>query len=488
MLQEKTDAIVNGPESANLIDEVASKSNGVFLWVVVVVRALLEGLREGDTLEELQERVEDMPSELGRLYRHMLMRIHPLYRTQASEMLRLLAANFDAHYGDRGLGYFRPFPALQFSFALENKVSTLEHQEIKPLSGTQAAARFHQVEARVRSRSLRLIEISEGAPDDPLAVDYHHYHVDFIHRSVLEFSKDPEVAAIMDSYSAGKAFDPRRALFASLVSLVKSTKLRNRPSQLLNKSSVWTSFPWENIEPAILFADNSELSGTPIPALLLDELNKALCMHWQTFPMGALPDLETEMNEDVQPHVCGHWFRLLLQVTTQTHPVASVLTHEMPHQLWKIKRALQKAKPKVTDTSTILPVVDQILFKKLLHTQKDLGFCYLTLVCPLPSYLESHLQSTSRELSKDELTSLLDFLVHKDAFMGDTLAGHGMFTDRAAKCFELLLGAGADPNALSYAGPEEYSMWTLFLCTVLLWCQERIARHVEVDFTRDSLP
>lgn len=488
MLQEKTEAIGNGPESANLIDEVATKSNGVFLWVVVVVRSLLEGLRNGDTLEELQERVEDMPSELGRLYRHMLMNIHPLYRTQASEMLRLLAANFDRHYGDRGNGYFRPFPALQFSFALENKLSILEDQGVKPLSRTQAAARVHQVEARVRSRSLGLIEISEGTPDDPLTLDFRHYQVDFIHRSVLEFLKDPEVAAIMESYTAGKAFDPRRALFASLVSLIKSIKPQNRPSQSSKNSFVWTSFPWKDIEPAILLADNSELFGSPIPAALLDEFNKALCTHWETFPLSALSNTEPEREDGVQPLGRGHWFRLLLRTTTQTHPVPWLLIYEMPHQLWKMKRALQKAELKVTDMSTIFAVTDQILFKKLLRTHNDLGFYYLTMVCPLPSYLESHLQSTSRELSKVELTALLDFLVHSNAFLGHPLADHGMFSDRTAKCFELLLEAGADSNEPSYTDPEVYTIWTLFICTFLLWCQARMAHRVEVDFTRDGLP
>ncbi|KAH8761589.1 hypothetical protein F5883DRAFT_562441 [Diaporthe sp. PMI_573] len=488
MLLEKTEAIGNSPESANLIDEVASKSNGVFLWVVVVVRSLLEGLRNGDTLEELQERVEDMPSELGHLYRHMLMNIHPLYRAQASEMLRLLAANFDRHYGGRGNGYFRPFPALQFSFALENKMSILEDQGVKPLSGTQAAARVHQVEARVRSRSLGLIEISEGAPDDPLTVDFRHYHVDFIHRSVLEFLKDPEVAAIMESYTAGKAFNPRRALFMSLVSLIKSIKAQNRPSQSFNNKLSWTSFPWKDIEPAILLADNSEVSGSPIPAVLLDEFNKALCTHWQSLPISALRNLEPKMDESPQQDAYGHWFRLLLRMTTQTHPVPSLLTHEMPHQLWKMKRALQKAELKVTEMSTIFPVADQILCEKLLRTHNGLGFYYLTMVCPLPSYLESHLKSTSRGLRKVELTALLDFLVHNDAFLGHPFSGHGMFSDRAAKCFELLLEAGADPNEPSYTVPKEYSIWTLFLCTFLLWCQDRIAHHVEVDFTRDGLP
>lgn len=487
MLREKTEAIGNGPESANLIDEVASKSNGVFLWVVVVVRSLLEGLRNGDTLEELQERVEDMPSELGRLYRHMLMNIHPLYRTQASEMLRLLATNFDRHYGGGGNGYFRPFPALQFSFALENKLTILEGQGVKPLSGTQAAARVNQVEARVRSRSLGLIEISEGAPDDPLTIDFRHYHVDFIHRSVLEFLKDPEVAAIMESYTAGKAFEPRRALFASLVSLVKSIKAQNRPSQLVNNSFVGTSFPWKEIGPAMLLADNSEISGSPIPAALLDEFNKALCTHWQSFPMSALPDVELERLERVQPVVRGHWFRLLLRMRTQTHPVPWLLTHEKPHQLWKMKRALQKAELKVTDIPTIFPVADQVLFKKLLRTHNDLGFYYLTMVCPLPSYLESHLESTSRRLGKVELTALLDFLVHNNAFLGHPLPDHGMFSDRTAKCFELLLEAGADSNEAAYTDPNVYTIWTLFLCTFLLWCQERMDHHVEVDFTRNSL-
>jgi hypothetical protein len=53
------------PEAAeNLISEVVSKSNGVFLWVRVVVRDLLNGLMNYDGLQELERRLNKLPRDL----------------------------------------------------------------------------------------------------------------------------------------------------------------------------------------------------------------------------------------------------------------------------------------------------------------------------------------------------------------------------------------------------------------------------------------
>lgn len=50
--------------STQLIENVCLKSSGVFLWVSLVTRSLLEGLSEGENLSSLQKRLDDLPPEL----------------------------------------------------------------------------------------------------------------------------------------------------------------------------------------------------------------------------------------------------------------------------------------------------------------------------------------------------------------------------------------------------------------------------------------
>ncbi|KAF2029051.1 hypothetical protein EK21DRAFT_113275 [Setomelanomma holmii] len=61
--------------------EIVEKSNGVFLWVFLVVRSLLEGLRNRDRLSQLRARLRHFPSDLDQFFRHMFLSMDQTYRT-----------------------------------------------------------------------------------------------------------------------------------------------------------------------------------------------------------------------------------------------------------------------------------------------------------------------------------------------------------------------------------------------------------------------
>jgi len=64
-------------DTANIGKEVVRRALGVFLWVKLVVDDLLEGLTDGDTALELQERLAALPDGLEGLYKQILKRIPP---------------------------------------------------------------------------------------------------------------------------------------------------------------------------------------------------------------------------------------------------------------------------------------------------------------------------------------------------------------------------------------------------------------------------
>ncbi|KAF2213466.1 hypothetical protein CERZMDRAFT_39099 [Cercospora zeae-maydis SCOH1-5] len=55
--------ISNRPRLESLCSEVVTKAQGVFLWVTLTVRSLLEGLDENDNI--LRRRLDELPSDLG---------------------------------------------------------------------------------------------------------------------------------------------------------------------------------------------------------------------------------------------------------------------------------------------------------------------------------------------------------------------------------------------------------------------------------------
>ncbi|KAL6717896.1 hypothetical protein ACLMJK_003981 [Lecanora helva] len=67
--------------------EIIRKAEGVFLWVSLALQNLKRGASNGDSTEQLWQRLESLPSEIEGLYEHMLGQIEPLYWKEASTYL-----------------------------------------------------------------------------------------------------------------------------------------------------------------------------------------------------------------------------------------------------------------------------------------------------------------------------------------------------------------------------------------------------------------
>ncbi|RSL58334.1 hypothetical protein CEP53_006157 [Fusarium sp. AF-6] len=79
--------------SSELVRDFISKASGVFLWVILACRSVLEGFAAFDSVSDLKARVHELPPELEDLFRHMLHRIDPRCREQSVRLLRLVFDN-----------------------------------------------------------------------------------------------------------------------------------------------------------------------------------------------------------------------------------------------------------------------------------------------------------------------------------------------------------------------------------------------------------
>jgi hypothetical protein len=93
-----------------LVEEIAQKAEGVFLWVMLVVRSLLNGLMNRDGVVILQERLYSMPSDLEEFYDFMLSSMEPRYRQQGSRLQQLVARSVEIQNDD-------PLSLLQLAYA-----------------------------------------------------------------------------------------------------------------------------------------------------------------------------------------------------------------------------------------------------------------------------------------------------------------------------------------------------------------------------------
>ncbi|EXJ89467.1 hypothetical protein A1O3_02534 [Capronia epimyces CBS 606.96] len=89
---------------AQLVHDLVAKGQGVFLWIRLVIQSLLRGMRNGDDLRTLHDRLDQIPEGIFELYTHMWKRMeadHPFYAKEAALYLQ-----FAREFGVRSLVEF----------------------------------------------------------------------------------------------------------------------------------------------------------------------------------------------------------------------------------------------------------------------------------------------------------------------------------------------------------------------------------------------
>ena len=75
-----------------IIDSIVLRAQGVFLWVSLVVKSMIKGLKNHDTVAQLQTRIDSTPSDIEDLYAQMLSNIEAAYREEAAHLFQLTLA------------------------------------------------------------------------------------------------------------------------------------------------------------------------------------------------------------------------------------------------------------------------------------------------------------------------------------------------------------------------------------------------------------
>ena len=248
-----------------IVHQVANRAEGVFLWAVLSVRSLLNGLYDGDTFHELQERLDTLPTELQQLYRHMLKDLNPSYREQAAKMfLTVLEA--------RKILRSELIGVLQLKYACEETANSAIPVPQVALSTEERTSLCREMEKRISSRCCGLLEVrqqkSSLARPENLVVE-------FLHRTVVEFLESEQMRVdIINSWLKGP-FDPTLALLTSSLRETKALRLEAGVSPYENKM-------YRNVTHCLLIAAWLEVRLECTPVAILDELDSTMSSHWET--------------------------------------------------------------------------------------------------------------------------------------------------------------------------------------------------------------
>jgi hypothetical protein len=231
-------------DAAKLTLDVVQKAQGIFIWVSLVVRSLLDGLTDGAKLSDLQSTLDSLPEDISDLYDNIWAKLLQTSRNiqNSSEIFQMTRASIGSlHF-------------LTLWLADEDKPIDFK---IKSISNSSKKGIAEIIKRRLNSRTRGIIEIS---PDG---------YVDFLHRTARDWAFQPNVwESICDAGPSPVQFSPDLSLLRAMIILMQD--ISNFPGKSLGAF-------WEMMLKCLIYAARLPDSETITPKLLstlskLDEI------------------------------------------------------------------------------------------------------------------------------------------------------------------------------------------------------------------------
>lgn len=214
------------PEFINsLVDNVVRKASGVFLWVKIVVSSLLDGLKCGDRVSDLQKRLDALPPDLEDLFGRILDQIDPIYLEHASQYFSLMSACRE------------PPSAILFSLADEDDPRFAVDLSYDSAKWTYSAIKDKTeiLQKRLNSRCKGLIEIGREShtEDDERKALFTSPTVQYLHKTVKDYIEKPEIQRRLKERTGKTAFDPHIRLCSANVAMLKIVDANEKANRLI---------------------------------------------------------------------------------------------------------------------------------------------------------------------------------------------------------------------------------------------------------------
>ncbi|KAF5614688.1 heterokaryon incompatibility protein het-E-1 [Fusarium tjaetaba] len=185
--------------AGDLSHSIADKASGVFLWVTIVVASLLAGMMAGDRVEDIENRLDLLPSEMDDLYGRIIESIDPLYREHAAQLFKLVNACREPSlrllwYADEVRFLDRTIDEDPNAVPLEDMIGRLDDMRRRIVSRCRGLLEVHE-----NTRPLPLYDHNGvKQPCDPAKPD--GGDVVYLHRTFKEFLRRLDTQQKLDSY------------------------------------------------------------------------------------------------------------------------------------------------------------------------------------------------------------------------------------------------------------------------------------------------
>jgi hypothetical protein len=211
------DLCASDPEAPKLVDEIVAKADGVFLWVTLVVKSLLNGLTNRDKISHLRKRLEEIPPQIEDLYSFMLNKIEPIYYEEGSRIFSTVALALQRKRDYEGVS----IGPLHLSFAIEDDCDLKAPTQL--LSMEEIDRRVGWIDVRLKVSCAGLLELPSVSG---IGVGYFssvskHPRVEYIHRTARDFLATRESKTIPILKHRSTTFNPATNLVRANVLYLK---------------------------------------------------------------------------------------------------------------------------------------------------------------------------------------------------------------------------------------------------------------------------
>ncbi|MCJ1330354.1 hypothetical protein MMC10_007037 [Thelotrema lepadinum] len=170
---------------AFLMDAVQQRASGVFLWVKLVVSDLLNGVTARETISQLQERLEEIPTEIQDLYAHMLKKLPKRFSSPGIRYLSMMLAASEFH-GALQPECVKDLSVLDVAMADDIFWRKIIRYDLSSSVEQELDEYCDRLESHILCCCAGLVEF-RGMRAAPGLLRHHLSTLDFIHRSVNEF-------------------------------------------------------------------------------------------------------------------------------------------------------------------------------------------------------------------------------------------------------------------------------------------------------------
>lgn len=210
-----------------LSTSMVEDSRGVFLWVSLVVESLLQGLENGDRVDELRKRFEETPKTLHAMFERMLDSVEERYHEQAAQILQVA---FHAR---------APMCVATYSFIGKGDLSLAGDPE--PWAENECIRISETTESRLKVRCPDLIKIKGNSSAMTTAQKMTKHQVEFLHRTVKDFLSLEETQKMLRD-RIKEPFDPMKFISKALLAHIRGAKISG--DQTFGDQT-WSSTSWE---------------------------------------------------------------------------------------------------------------------------------------------------------------------------------------------------------------------------------------------------